>query len=436
MRDSIATINETLAANATEVEILKDEMALLQSNKNFGSAEHGVRVDDLKQGASYISTRNAAIKRDLLRINLQTGKLNNRIALISATIDSINRVSSKVSYEIIVGVYAKQAADVELELSYMVSGSSWQPTYDLRCKDVESPVELVYRAVVTQQTGEDWDNVKLVLSTGNPNISAEKPILQSQVVQGYENVERLSYNSVDKMATRSMSNISSTAVGTFSGSRADMDMAEAPSLAINNVLSTLFDVTQPARIKSDGVAQTIEVQTYKLNATYEYTAVPKLDRDAFLNARVSGWEDLSLLPGKANIFFGNTYIGESYINPATVKDTLDISLGRDKRVVLKRLKLKEFCSSNISGSTRKEVFAYEIQVRNSKQVPIRITIEDQIPVSGNSSIVVDLKDQGNAEYNKDTGTLSWKMTVEPQQTSKMQFTFQVKYPKNIVVPGL
>jgi uncharacterized protein (TIGR02231 family) len=173
-----------------------------------------------------------------------------------------------------------------------------------------------------------------------------------------------------------------------------------------------------------------------MKATYEYSTAPKLDRDAFLVAMATGWEEFNLLPGEANIFFEGTFVGTSFIDPNSVKDTLSISMGRDKRVVVQRDKLKDFSTRRTIGSNQRDSYAWEISVRNTKSEIVQIVVEDQIPVSQNNQIEVTVQDVGGAKYNKDTGKLTWALSLKTNETKKVVFKYEVKYPKDANVSGL
>jgi len=221
---------------------------------------------------------------------------------------------------------------------------------------------------------------------------------------------------------------------------ADMDI-EATSIAdytstIQTSLNTEFNISLPYTIASSNKPTLVDIRNHELKADYQYAVAPKLDQDAFLLVRITGWEEFSLLPGEANIFFEGTFVAKSYIDPNNIKDTLSVSLGRDKRIVVKREKLKDLTSRKLIGGNQRETYAYEISVRNTKSEVIKITVEDQIPVSQNSQIEITTTDAGGAKYNKDRGKLLWEMTLQPNETRKVVYKFEVKYPKDKIISGL
>jgi len=195
-------------------------------------------------------------------------------------------------------------------------------------------------------------------------------------------------------------------------------------------LSAEFNIEKAYSIPSDDKPYIVDVVKYELPTIYKYYAVPKLEKDAFLLARITNWQDLNLIEGTANIYFAGTFVGQSYISTRKTSDTLDISLGRDKKVLITRTKLKDYSSVKYIGSNRKETSAYRMVVKNNRKVPINIEILDQIPVSQNSDIEVSAVEISNALKNDLTGELKWNFKIEPAKAETIDLTFVVKYPKN------
>jgi len=160
----------------------------------------------------------------------------------------------------------------------------------------------------------------------------------------------------------------------------------------------------------------VDLQEHTLAANYEYYAAPKIDRDAFLIARVTGWEELNLLSGEMNLFFEGTFVGKSFLNVRNTKDTLDLSLGRDKGIVITREDLKDF-------SSRKEVRTWEITLRNTKNSPVNINLEDQFPLSTNKEIEIKHLGMAGADFQKDSGKLIWRMSLDPAQSKKYRLSY-------------
>jgi len=201
-------------------------------------------------------------------------------------------------------------------------------------------------------------------------------------------------------------------------------------------LNAEFDISIPYDIPADGKQHLIAIQDYELPAFYHYYAAPKLDNDAFLTADNSNWEDLNLLPGNMNIFFEGSYVGQAYLDPTITKDTLPISLGRDKNIIIKREKVKDYSKEKTIGDNKKQSFAYTIAVKNTKKEAIDIKILDQYPISQQGKIEVTLDDGGGATVQEALGKLIWNLRLEPNEEKKLQFSFTVKYPKDQIISGL
>ena len=195
-------------------------------------------------------------------------------------------------------------------------------------------------------------------------------------------------------------------------------------------LDVTFDIDLPYDVPTNGKAQTAVLKEYDVPATYQFYAVPKLDKEVFLLAKIADWEKLNLLPGEANIIFEGTYIGKSFIDPSSTQDTLNLTMGKDKRVVIKREKLMDFSSVKFLGANKKQIFTYESTVKNNKKEAITILIKDQYPLSQNKEIEVELLESNGATINTETGVLNWKVTLAPGESKKLRMSYSVKYPKD------
>jgi TonB-dependent SusC/RagA subfamily outer membrane receptor len=203
-----------------------------------------------------------------------------------------------------------------------------------------------------------------------------------------------------------------------------------------NDLNATFDIDIPYDIVSNGKPHSVSLQDHSLPAHYKYYAVPKLDPDAFLMAEITDYEKLNLLPGLANIIFENMYIGKSYINPGITTDTLTLSMGRDKKLIIKREKVAELSGIKFLGSNKKQTFTYEIQVRNGKRESIDLQLKDQFPVATDKDMEIELLQSDGAKVDEETGIMSWDMTIAPGQTKKVRISYSIRYPASKVIANL
>ncbi len=439
LKDSIELLQKQIALEQSQKEILNKEEGMLMSNQKIGGANQNLSVNELKAMADFYRGRLSEIVSSRMKEDDKIKKLSGRFNKLQQQFNTQNEMYQRNTSEIVISISADAATNAELEINYVVANAGWIPQYDIRAINTKSPTQLNYKANVFQSTGEEWKNVKLKLSTANPNQSGLKPELVAWYLNFYQPVQLQ-----EVVTTRGRGKKMSAPMAVQSQDMAkeeELSMRTASTSAeyvttVQTSLNTEFDIALPYTVSSASKPTLVDIRNYELKATYNYSAAPKLDKDAFLLAKATGWEEMSLLPGEANIFFEGTFTGKSFIDPNNIKDTLSLSLGRDKRIVVKRDKQKELTSRKLIGTNQKESYAWEISVRNTKSEAIRISIEDQIPVSQNSQIEVTTIDIAGATYNKDTGKLSWDLRLQPNETRKLVFKYEVKYPKDKQVNGL
>jgi uncharacterized protein (TIGR02231 family) len=280
----------------------------------------------------------------------------------------------------------------------------------------------------------DWKNVNLTISTGNPTVGGQIPTLypwflyQAQV---YQEV------AIAGSARRPVMANETPSVAAYDDMKQIQSKSSADYVTVQqNTVNTEFKIAIPYSIPSDNVQYDVTMKTETLKANYVYITIPKLDNDAFLKARISDWAQYSLLPGESNIYFKGTFVGKGYIDPAQANDTLDLSLGRDRGISVKRDMLRDFCKNNLLGNKKTTSKAYEITVQNNKKQSIELMIEDQLPVSQNGEITVEQEELSGAVLDAASGKLTWKVVLQPGETIKKQLRFTVSYPKKINVTGL
>jgi uncharacterized protein (TIGR02231 family) len=212
-------------------------------------------------------------------------------------------------------------------------------------------------------------------------------------------------------------------------------MESAPVMVQKQIGETtiIFDVSVPYSIPSNGKMQTVEIQRLTAPASYKYVTAPKLMPHAYLTANITDWAELSLQSGEATLYFENTFVGKSTLNVTQLTDTLALSLGTDNSILVKREKRKDFTSRKVLGSNKTDTFSFLITIRNNKTNQVAITLNDQIPVSSNSSITVEAVELSGGRLNNQTGEIKWDLELKPQETKQIVFTYSVRYPKDKTV---
>lgn len=200
-----------------------------------------------------------------------------------------------------------------------------------------------------------------------------------------------------------------------------------------SVANLEYTIDIPYSIPSDGKDHNIKIKEVSTPVNYVYYAVPKLEDDAFINAEILDWTQLNLLSGNTSIYYQGTFTGESFIDVDNVSDTLTVSLGRDKNIIIKREGNKNVNDKRIIGSTIKQTIGWDITVKNNKTTGIKIIVEDQFPVSELKSIEVERLESSNAKLEDKTGKLTWEIELEPNGKKTLSYQYSVKYPKLVTI---
>ncbi len=439
LEDTLDVLNQQLESARIRKEALLLEKEVLIANKHIGGENSGVKVEDLEDALTLFRKRSQEIGEELLKIDLNSQKLTAIQTKFKAQLDEYLQTQNG-SIELVITVKSlSNLANTRIEFNYLVSNTSWTPFYDIRVKDTKSKLQLITKANIYQQTGEDWKNVILKLSTANPNEAGNKPELQPLHLS-FQNpyiVNGAGY--VPSAPTIRGARADGTAYY-IDGVRVQGESGDKPQLKASAGIASSqqtqsnieFNVSTAYSIPSDNNPHQVDLTVSELDASYAYGTVPKVDKDAFVTANVSGNDLVNQINGEANVYFDGTFTGKSYIN-GTTSDSILLTLGRDKRIQIQRTQLKDFSSKTFTGGSKKETSTWEISIRNTRKEAITIVVEDQIPVSNDKDIEVKALNLGNASYDETSGKLTWIITIEPEKTHLLKFSFEVKYPKEKIV---
>jgi len=520
IESKLKDLNKQLRLEETYLSIISEELSLLKENCVISGKNSQVSLTNLKAASDFYSTKLTALKlKKIERENTQTELRKKRSELEN----QLRTLSSKKIYangEIVVRVKAESKTRPKFELSYFVGNAGWFPSYDIRAKNINEPLELIYKANLRQDTKVAWNNVKLKFSSSNPKTSGVAPELKTYF---------LDYNSHPPVYNRSINSVSGRVVsaddglalpgvsvivhGSTIGTATDINGRysitlpansnhltysfvgmKAQTLAVNSSVMDVtlesellgmdevivtgygsskrslralqgrvagvsvkkkeraksrsksslaipfqtkgkqtnveFEIKTPYTVKSDNKNYSVDMAVYELPASYQYFCIPKINEDAFLMANVNNWEKYQLLEGEANIFFEGTFVGKTLLDIQNASDTLQISMGSDKNVSVKREKLKDFTTRQFIGSKKEEARAWKTMIKNNKNQAIDMIVLDQVPVSQLEEIEVEIQKMNGAKLNKDKGEIKWEFSLEPTKKKELELRYSVKYPKS------
>lgn len=587
---------EALETQKNEIENIidgyKQELQLLQQNQKINSDATDLSLEKVKEMSVYYRNRTTEIKNAIYKQYQLISDLKNKISDHQNEMLKLDDSKKEQRGQITLKLSSQKPSNLVLNIKYNIKNAGWFPLYDIRATSTSAPIEFSYKANVYQQSGTDWENVNVVLSTGDPNTNNSKPVLLPRYLNfnnksyasttpvrnnkykynptvrrvtgtiiddtglplpgvnvieaGTSNGTQTDFNgnytldiqgsrelaysyvgfetetlpiyattmnvtlnpdeaaleevvvtgySLDKMLQGKAAGVNVVAAngkpgqGNFVRIRGmgslpansnqlfivdgepvsendlqyiddesieDITILKDPAMTARygsrgangvvvittkslkevsfstketGITNTRFEIKEKYTIKSNAEITAIEVDNFELPATYQYYAAPELNENVFLTATIKSWEKFDLLTGEANIYFEGSYAGKSVINPQATADSLNISLGIDPNIIVKREKLENFKSKSFLGGTRIVDKGYKIEVKNNKKTAITILVEDRIPISENKEIKVEEIETGSSEYNDKTGIMRWKIELQPNGSEKKEFTYTVKYPK-------
>lgn len=421
-------LRDSLEAVEAMIEVYAQEEALLLANRDLGGTD-GVAVEELRAAAAFFRERLAAIKRAVLALRDEADVLRERLADVDRQLAELEAGDAgRATSTVEVTVAAEAPAQAAFTLAYVTPAAGWSPRYDVRVDDVGTPVRLGYRADVQQATGEDWRDVRLTLSTGDPARPGTLPELRPWRI-GFA-PERPAAARADG---RGQAVVLEESLELNAGYDIDEPLADLPAPPppveqVAGLTTTRFVITVPYTIPSDGRPYTVAVDDHAVPATYAYYAAPRLDPSAFLTARLTDWADLGLVPGPANLFLEGAFVGTSYLDPAAVGDTLVMSLGRDDGVVVERELVRDVSGRRLLGTRQTETYAYAITVRNGRARAIPVVVEDVVPVSTDDALDVDADVDDGGVLDEATGLVRWRLVLPPNAAETVRFSYTLRYP--------
>ena len=432
------SFQKQLIQHQASLSVYVSEERMLEANQQVGGANTGLKAADLQAALDLHRSRLRELKFYEIDYNEKIKKVQDTLSQIGSQINVLNANADISTTDVIVTVQSQTSTLGDFTLSYVVNNAGWYPSYDLHVDDITKPLTLSYKANVHQNTGEEWKEVKLVFSNGNPNESGLAPVLgplylrnlltyyapaaapsnavNSNAAGEYAKDKKLSINGAREDETQYMIN----------GHRQIGSYIEPTQMA----RSVSFELATPYTVINDGKNVAVDMKEEQIPATYEYFCVPKKSKKAFLIAHITNWTDYNLMDGEVNLYYEGTFAGKTAFNLASADDTLNLSLGRDKGIVVSRVKVKDFSKNQVLSDKKSASAAFEITIRNNKRFPIHIMVEDQLPLSSEKEITVENPEYDGATLEEATGKLSWKLDLAAGKEKKLKLSYTVKYPKS------
>ncbi|WP_288897737.1 DUF4139 domain-containing protein [uncultured Capnocytophaga sp.] len=428
----IDKLSNQIAAEKQIVELIKENKKVLGNGTALNIAEY----------TKFINYSKEEMVASLDKADAYTEKQNKlrtlRYELEQRLEGDVSKEKTLSKGKIVLQVMSDTPQKADLSLSYVTPLAGWFPFYELRANDINSPLSLLYKGEIYQTTGVDWKNIKLTLSSGNPNVRNEITLLKAWFLRfgnrySAETMEINAYRRSNTFAAAEMkvANLEDTA---------KEEMVEATmndyTDVSENQLNTSFEITTPYDILSNGREYSVALKELKIKAKYEYYSAPRVDNGVYLVASIDDYSQYNLLNGEANIIFEDMYVGKTMISPNQTTESMQLTMGNDKKISIKREKIADKSETKFISSYKEQTFTYEITVKNNKKETINLKLKDQYPLSTNEKIQVELLEDSKAEVNTETGILTWNTTLKAGESKKYRLSYKVKYPKSEVIENL
>ncbi|MEZ5412941.1 MAG: mucoidy inhibitor MuiA family protein [Opitutaceae bacterium] len=445
LEDQIKALREkdrSLADRASVLRTQSDLIGRLQTSAvSLGTGEKSERpnLDEVRNVLEYGQQQLLELAVALQDLDTQRDALQAKITALQNQLNELRPANRRSVKTVVVRVQSESAGDFNLALNYTVGGASWSPGYDARVASNDNKLQLGYFGNVRQNTGEDWTNVALTLSTARPSLGGSAPELGAWNLDIWQ--PRIAMptlearHEAEQQAIRAAASRAMKSEGMPTPAH-DAYMAQA---AVDTAAtSATFKIAVPATIASDNSVQKVPVTTVELNAALSYATTPKVHAAAFLNAKVFNNSDYPLLAGAMNVFLDGTFVATSHLTTTMPGEKFDLALGADEGIAIGHKRVKKFTEeTGVFSKDHRITYEYLITVQNNKRSTARVIVTDQVPVSRNEKIVVKVQAPPEKEVKPDAeGLLKWTLDLKPGEKRELTVKFTVEYPSDVQVDGL
>ncbi len=460
--ERVKQIRQEIEKTGDEIKVIENQKRLLSDEKSFLDS---IRLFSNRQLPEDLVTKMPATKDldDLLKFmdvklkenyaqvldcEIRARELRNKIDALTRELNNISGPAKKLKRSIEVEAEVLKPGNFNLSISYLVSGANWQPVYDARANFESALVELVSYALVKQNTGEDWADVDIVLSTSNPSVSAKMPEASTWFIKPFEpRIMRQKWGLEKEGKAEFSDKLGEKLLYSASITGEMMPEEEAKEVYASSEekgVSVIYKLTRKVTVKSDGSEYKLPVSSQTLKADFGYSTYPRLSPFAYLNSRVMNSADLQLLRGRVNVFMEGDFVGSSGIENIAPAEEFDLYLGLDENVKVKRdileSKVDETLIAGIPAPVKKTITKYKISVENYKSKKIKVKLFEVIPVSQDDRIKVKVDkvslEPAQKDWKDKKGVWLWELDLEPKGKREIFYTLIIECPRQMNLEGL
>jgi uncharacterized protein (TIGR02231 family) len=448
LRDERAALEDQIAAETAR----KKFAERFASETPFGVGEKGEArpISDWRLAFGAVAEEIRSANDAIRALKLKQRDLDQEIKQVEAALQA--NPSRKM--EVRIDLAANASAHATFRVSYTVRGARWAPLYDARLdtgtRERKPALELVRRAEIVQQTGEDWSDVALSVSTVRTAKGGSGPELSPLIVRYYvppapqpAKTSRLMQDRIGSTAQIPLAGVTAAYNDHAEEAAALAARPAAPAQEQEAAVETggyqaIFRVPGRVTVAGNEGAKSFRISTAKIATDLLVRATPALDETAYLEASLKHAEEAPLLPGRVSLYRDGIFAGRGQM-PLTPKDeTLRLGFGPDEKVKITRAVTRKIeGSAGIISSARTDEREFKITLRSGHDRPIRAVIEDQVPTSETAEIQVEMLPVTTPPTERDVrdrrGVLAWSFEAAPGEAKEIRLGWRLRFPGDKVV---